>query len=105
MDDDCVRLLCRQTGDVGPDSQSTGSARQHLHASDEHSTSTRRRPVVHDHHQPDRRRQLPGIACSITPRWLGSLVVRALDLRLDGREFDFRPRRLIRDRLKAGKPP
>jgi len=29
------------------------------------------------------------------PRWLGSLVVRALDSRLDGREFDFRPPRLV----------
>jgi len=27
--------------------------------------------------------------------WLGSLVVRALDVRLDGREFDSRPPRLI----------
>ena len=27
--------------------------------------------------------------------WLGSLVVRALDSRLDGREFDSRPPRLI----------
>jgi len=28
-------------------------------------------------------------------RWLGSLVVSALNLRLDGREFDFQPQRLI----------
>jgi len=30
-----------------------------------------------------------------SPRWLGGLVVRALDSQLDGREFHSRPRRLI----------
>ena len=32
-----------------------------------------------------------------TTRWLNSLVVMALDLRLDGREFDSRPPWLILD--------
>ena len=35
------------------------------------------------------------IACFILVYWLGSLVVRVLDWRLDGREFDSRPPRLV----------
>jgi len=45
------------------------------------------------------------------PRWLGSLVVRASDLRLNGREFDPQPPNYksigagIGDRLRTGMPP
>ena len=35
------------------------------------------------------------IACFILVCWLRGLVVRVLDLRLDGREFDSRPPRLL----------
>ena len=53
------------------------------------------------------------LACDITVVsygwWLSGLVVMALDSRLDGREFDSRPRPAISigmgDRLQTGKTP
>ena len=46
---------------------------------------------------------------TIAAGWLGSLVVKALDSRLDGRELDSRPLHAastgMGNRLRAGKPP